>query len=127
VQLARNAGATVIGLASASNHSWLADHGIVPVAYGEGVGDRIREAAGGEVDALIDTFGGGYVELALGLGVRPERINTIIDFAAVSEHGVKAAGRLEVPVARAYPLAEVQDAFREVERRHTRGKIVLIP
>ena len=37
------------------------------------------------------------------------------------------AGRLEVPIARTYPLAEVREAYRELERRHTLGKIVLIP
>lgn len=54
VQLARRAGARVIGLASEANHPWLSRHGIVPVAYGEGVAERIREAAPGGVDALID-------------------------------------------------------------------------
>jgi NADPH:quinone reductase-like Zn-dependent oxidoreductase len=146
VQLARNAGATVIGLAGEHNHGWLSDHGIIPVAYGAGVADRIRAAAD-RVDAFIDTFGGGYVELALDLGVRPERIDTIIDFAAAEKHGVKAEGtaaaadakvvaeladmidkgRLEIPIAATYPLTEVRDAYRELERRHTRGKIVLIP
>lgn len=148
VQLARNAGATVIGLASEANHQWLADHGAIPVAYGEGVEDRIRKAAGGnKIDAFIDTFGADYVELALDLGVAPERINTIINFPAVEKYGVKAegtaaaasaevlaelaeqisAGRLEVPIAATYPLDQVQDAFRELEKRHTRGKIVLKP
>jgi NADPH:quinone reductase-like Zn-dependent oxidoreductase len=147
VQLARNAGAKVIGLAGEANHGWLADHGAVPITYGEGVADRIREASDGEVDAFIDTFGSGYVELALELGVRPERIDTIADFAAVEKHGVKAEGHsaaasaevlaelagmiaegtLEVPIARVYSLEEVREAYRELERRHTRGKIVLEP
>ena len=64
VQLARRAGATVIGLASPANHDWLAGHGVIPVAYGDGVADRIRQAAG-TVDAFIDTFGPDYVQLAL--------------------------------------------------------------
>ena len=147
VQLAKNAGAEVIGLSSEANHEWLRSHGVIPVLYGEGQAERIREASSGEVDAFIDTFGSGYVELALELVVRPERINTIIDFAAVEEHGVKAEGNaegasadvmaelagmisegnLEVPIARVYPLAEVQDAYRELEQRHIRGKIVLQP
>ena len=87
------------------------------------------------------------MDLALSLGVAPDRINTIIDFAAVEEHGVKsegnaegarpealtelaaalAKGELELPIAVTYPLVEVQDAYRELERRHTRGKIVLLP
>ncbi len=147
VQLARNAGAKVIGLASEWNHKWLTDHGIIPVAYGDGVEDRIRAASGGKVDAFVDTFGGGYVELALKLGVVPNRIDTIIDFAAAAKYGVKAegnqvaataevlgqlagllaAGRLEIPIAKVYPLAKVRDAYRELEQRHTRGKIVLEP
>jgi NADPH:quinone reductase-like Zn-dependent oxidoreductase len=147
VQLARRAGARVIGLASESNHQWLSDHGVIPLSYGDGVADRIRAACADGVDAFIDTFGGGYVELALGLGVQPRRIDTIIDFQAAQRHGVKtdasaagasaqvlaelagliAAEELEVPVARVYPLEQVQDAYRELERRHTRGKIVLEP
>ena len=71
VQLARRAGATVIGLASERHHEWLRAHGVVPVVYGDGVGDRIREAAPDGVDAFLDMVGGGYVELALELGVSP--------------------------------------------------------
>jgi NADPH:quinone reductase-like Zn-dependent oxidoreductase len=147
VQLARNAGATVIGLAGPANHDWLREHGVVPVAYGEGVADRIKEATGGHVDAFIDTYGSGYVRLAIDLGVAPERIDTVIDFAAAEEFGVRTdgngaaasapvlaeladlidRGRLEVPIAHTYPLADVRDAYRELERRHTRGKIVLLP
>jgi len=146
VQLARRAGATVVGIASAANHDWLRAHGVVPVAHGEGLVDRIRAVAP-TVDAFIDLFGEGYVDVALALGVRPDRIDTIIDFAAVEEHGVKAdgnavgarpevlaelavllaKGELELPVAATFPLARVQDAYRELERRHTRGKIVLVP
>ena len=147
VQLARNAGAKVIGLASDANRKWLTDHAVIPITYGDGVEDRIRAASGGKVDAFIDTFGGGYVELAIQLGVAPARIDTIIDFAAAAKYGVKtegsfeaanadvlaqlagliAAGRLEIPIAKVYPLAQVREAYRELEERHTRGKIVLEP
>jgi len=47
VQLARNAGAKVIGLSSYANYKWLTDHGVIPVTYGDGVEDRIRAASGG--------------------------------------------------------------------------------
>ena len=67
VQLARRAGATVVGLASPVHHEWLAAHGVIPVSYGEGVADRIRQAAG-RVDAFIDTVGGGYVRAGPGPG-----------------------------------------------------------
>lgn len=147
VQLAKNAGATVIGLAGKSNHQWLTGHHIIAVAYGDGQADRIRTASHGKVDAFIDTYGQGYVELALELGVAADRINTIIDFAAAAKHGVKtdgstkaasaavlaelagliAAGKLEIPIAKVYPLDQVREAYSELEQRHTHGKIVLVP
>jgi NADPH:quinone reductase-like Zn-dependent oxidoreductase len=145
VQLVRRSGATVIGLASEPNHEWLRGHGVIPVTYGDGVADRIRGAAPGGVDAFIDTIGGGYVELALELGVAPDRIDTIADFSAPGKYGVKAEGNaagasaqtlaelaalidqgaLEMPIAATYPLDQVRDAYTELERNHTRGKIVL--
>jgi NADPH:quinone reductase-like Zn-dependent oxidoreductase len=147
VQLARNAGAKVVGLASERHHEWLERHGVIPVTYGDEVADRILAASGGQVDAFVDTFGAGYVKLAIELGVGPQRIDTVIDFAAAQKYGVKtdgnsaaatrevvaelaglvADGRLEVPIAKVYPLSEVQAAFRELEERHTLGKIVLRP
>lgn len=147
VQLARNAGGTAIGLASEPNHKWLESLGVTGVSYGPGVAGRIRSASGGTVDAFLDTQGGGYVELALELGVQPERIDTIADFSAPAKYGVKAEGsaagasaevlaelagliadgRLEIPIAGVYPLADVQDAYRELGKGHTRGKIVLKP
>jgi NADPH:quinone reductase-like Zn-dependent oxidoreductase len=146
VQLARRAGATVIGLASQTHHQWLAGHGVIPVTYGDGVADRIRQAAS-KVDAFIDTFGAGYVELALELGVEPSRIDTIANFEAVARYGVKAegnaagssasvlaelagliaAGELELPIAATYPLDRVQDAYRRLAEGHILGKIVLVP
>ena len=134
----------MIGLAGQANHEWLAGHGVIPVAYGDGVADRIRQAAG-KVDAFIDTFGADYVQLALELGVEPSRIDTIANFGAVAEYGVKAEGNaagasasvlaelaaliadgeLEVPIAATFPLSQVQDAYRRLASGHIRGKIVL--
>ena len=146
VQLARRAGATVIGLAGPDNHEWLAAHRVIPVAYGDGVAERIRQAAA-KVNAFIDTHGSGYVQLALELGVEPSRIDTIADFEAVKRYGVKgdgnaagasasvlgelaaliASGQLELPIAGVYPLDQVQDAYRRLAQGHIRGKIVLVP
>jgi NADPH:quinone reductase-like Zn-dependent oxidoreductase len=145
-QLAALAGARVIGLASEANHDWLSEHDVTPVAYGDGVAERLRAAAPEGVDAFIDTVGGGYVELALELGVAPQRIDTIADFAAPGKYGVKgegnaagasadtlaelagliAAGKLEVAIAGTYPLEQVRQAYRQLEQGHTRGKLVLL-
>ncbi|WBB61822.1 NADP-dependent oxidoreductase [Streptomyces sp. WMMC500] len=148
-QLARGAGATVIGLAGPHHHDWLAAHGITPVAHGEGVADRIRRAAeDGGPNAFIDTFGADYVRMAVeDLGVRPDRVDTIINYTDAERYGTRsdanaegagadvlaelgariADGDLEVPIAGTYPLEQVRDAYRELERRHTLGKIVLVP
>jgi NADPH:quinone reductase-like Zn-dependent oxidoreductase len=147
-QLSHLAGATVVGLASPPHHAWLEDHGIVPVPYGDGVEERILDAAGDTApDAFVDTFGGGYVDMAVALGVAPDRIDTIADYAAAQRHGTKTdgnmaggraeviaelaglieSGSLDVPIAASYPLTQVRDAYRELEQRHTLGKIVLIP
>jgi NADPH:quinone reductase-like Zn-dependent oxidoreductase len=150
VQLAKRAGATVIGLASPANHDWLRRHGVIPVNYRGGVANRIREAvpAGQRVDAFIDTYGGDYVEFALNeLKVAPARVDTIVRFDAVQQYGVKsegnavgasaetlrelaeliAAGELEVPIAATYPLDQVREAFTRLATNHILGKIVLIP
>jgi NADPH:quinone reductase-like Zn-dependent oxidoreductase len=144
VQLARRAGATVIGLASEPNHAWLAGHGVTGVSYGDGVAGRIRAVAP-EVSAFVDTVGGGYVELALDLGVAPARIDTIAQFDAVKKYGVKgdgnaagssaavlaelagliADGDLEIPVAATFPLDQVRAAYTELASGHVHGKIVL--
>jgi NADPH:quinone reductase-like Zn-dependent oxidoreductase len=148
VQLAKRAGAIVIGLASEPNHGWLRDHGVIPVSYGDGVEDRIRAAAPDrKVDAFVDTVGGDYVQLALDLGVAPARVDTVANFEAVEKFGVKgdgsmvgssaavlaelagaiAAGELEIPIFATYPLDQVQDAYRRLAEGHLLGKIVLIP
>ena len=102
----------------------------------------------GRIIAFLDSFGGGYVKLAVtDLGVPPQRVNTVIDFPALVTFPVKAAdsahaanagvlaelakliadGDLEIPIADIYPLDEVRRAYRTLEQRHTRGKIVLRP
>jgi NADPH:quinone reductase-like Zn-dependent oxidoreductase len=149
VQLARRTGATVLGIAGPTNDDWLAAHGVVPVNYGDDLADRLRAASpSGRIDAFLDFFGDGYVELAVNqLGVAPDRVDTIIDFAAVEKFGVQAAGNadassaavlaelaasvaageLEVPIAGVFALDDVQRAYRTLEQQHTRGKLVLRP
>jgi NADPH2:quinone reductase len=147
VQLAAVRGAEVIGIASEAHHDWLRSVGVTPVAYGDGLAERIRAAAPDGVDAFIDTFGAEYVHLAVDLGVDPDRIETIIAYEAAEEVGGKAegsatasttevlaemaelvaSGRIIVPIAATYPIDHVQAAYTELEKRHTGGKIVLIP
>jgi NADPH:quinone reductase len=144
-QLAKRAGASVVGITSDSHADWLTSVGVTPVTYGDGMLDRIRKAAPAGVDAFIDTHGSGYVDDAVDLGVAPERINTIIDFPAAEKHhvhtdgmstastadvlaevaGLIADGSVKLPIDATYPLDEVRDAYTELAKGHTRGKIVL--
>ncbi|GIF17443.1 NADPH:quinone reductase-like Zn-dependent oxidoreductase [Actinoplanes tereljensis] len=141
VQLARNLGAYVVGIASEANATWLRSVGVTPVAYG----DDLAASLPAEIDAFIDTYGNGYVDLAVGLGIDPARINTIIDYPAAAKAGAKtegsaagsdaeilafladeiAWGRIVLPIAAVYPLDAIKDAYTELAARHTRGKIVL--
>jgi NADPH:quinone reductase len=147
VQLLRLTGASVLAIASPANHAWLAGHGATPVAYGPDLRRDLAAAAPSGIDAFIDLFGPEYVDLAVELGVRPERINTIASFAKAAEIGAKtegsmagtspevlaylasliASGRIELPIAATFPLSEVRQAFELVEERHTHGKVVLLP
>jgi NADPH:quinone reductase len=147
VQLLALRGANVLGIASPANDTWLTDHGASPIYYGDGLAARLVTAAPDGIDAFIDLYGPEYVQLAADLGIRRDRIETIIAFDKAEELGTKAqgsvdasnrdvlaeiaglvaGGQVEIPVAATYPLDHVVDAFRRLERRHTHGKIVLIP
>jgi NADPH:quinone reductase-like Zn-dependent oxidoreductase len=147
VQLLRTLGATVLGIASLPNHDWLVAHGVIPVSYGDALAGRLRAAAPSGIDAFIDLFGPEYVQLAVDLGVAPDRIETIISREKAQELGTKAegsgdasttevlsqmadlvaSGQIEMPIAATYKLEDVRAAFAELEQRHTHGKIVLIP
>jgi NADPH:quinone reductase len=147
VQLLGVHGAKVLGIASPANAAWLTSHGAVPVPYGDGLAERLRAAAPDGIDAFIDLFGPDYVQLAADLGIPRDRIETIISFQKAEELGTRAdgsadastaevltemaeliaSGAIEIPIAATYPLERVADAFAQLEQRHTRGKIVLIP
>ena len=143
-QFALAAGATVIGTASEENHSYLSSLGLIPVAYGPGLVDRLRAAAPRGIDAVIDNAGEETVDAAIELGVDPTRINSIVYFAGVAKYGIStvggggktaenlgdlarlvAAGTLVMPIAATFPLSEVRAAYELLETRHLRGKVVL--
>jgi NADPH:quinone reductase-like Zn-dependent oxidoreductase len=147
VQLLKIKGVTVLGLASEPNHQWLRTHGIVPIAYGEGMKERLLAAAPNGIDAFVDLFGPQYIDLAVDLGIDLNRIETIISRDKALDIGAKvegsgdasttevltemaefvASGQIEIPIAATYPLDQVREAFAELESRHTHGKIMLIP
>ncbi|NUR93818.1 MAG: NADP-dependent oxidoreductase [Kribbellaceae bacterium] len=149
VQLAVAAGLTVIGTASAANHDYLRTIGAIPVAYGDGLLERVREAAPQGVDAVFDTAGQGGLEESIELRGGTGRIVTIADFGAAglgiqtssggtgTPEQVRAAldaqlaaaadGKLTIRIAATFPLAEASAAQELSESGHARGKIVVLP
>jgi enoyl reductase len=141
VQFARATGATVVATASPANHEFLRGLGAIPVAYGDGELQRLRDAAPHGYTAMLDSHGRSSVLLGLELGIPPERINSIADSDELGIHTVGgggktaeelawlantvASGELQFPILRTFPLSEVQDAYRLLETGHGLGKIVL--
>jgi NADPH:quinone reductase-like Zn-dependent oxidoreductase len=146
VQLAVARGARVIGTASPANHEYLRSLGAEPVAYGEGLAGRVRALAPGGVDLALDVAGSGVLPELIELAGSAEHVVTIADFSGAQEYGVRfsrgdtgralhvlaeigalvESGRFSLPVAQAFPLADVAQAHRVSESGHVRGKLVLL-
>ncbi len=149
VQLAVARGAKVIGTASPARHEQLRGYGATPVAYGDGLADRVRDI--GPVDAALDLVGTDEaLDTSVELVADRSRIATIIGFARAPELGIAALtgadggdeiraaarpevlklaadGRLEVTVDRTFPLDEAAEAHRYLQTGHAHGKVVLLP
>ncbi|GAA1442557.1 NADP-dependent oxidoreductase [Leifsonia poae] len=145
-QLAVRAGATVIGTASVENHEFLEGLGIIPVEYGDGLADRVREVLddGDRVTAVLDNHGPDTIDTAIELGVPVDRINTIAAFgpAARGAHTVGgssatnddmseiaellAENELVLPIDSIFPIERVIEAYSRLEAGHVRGKIVVV-
>jgi NADPH:quinone reductase-like Zn-dependent oxidoreductase len=140
VQLARLAGALVIGTGSPASADALRALGAEPVAYGEGLAGRVRALAAGGVTAAIDCYGADTVQAARELGVPDERITTIaaqVDGitpanganaapGAIEEIArLVAAGQLRVPIAASFPVEQIRAAVELQAGRHVHGKVVI--
>ncbi|WP_210494019.1 NADP-dependent oxidoreductase [Patulibacter sp. SYSU D01012] len=147
VQLAVARGAAVVGVAAEDRQDDVRGLGATPVVRGEGWEERVRAAAPGGIDAVIDASGHGELGGAVALAGGPDRVVTVAaDDAA--DHGVRfsagdgdidsipgletfvaglADGTMRLPVRATFPLAAAADAHRELEAGRGRGKIVLLP
>jgi len=145
IQLAKLRGATVLGTCGERNFDYLRQIGVKPIVYGDGIADRIRAAAPNGVTVFLDNFGGDNAELAEELGIEPARFHSSDDRKEIELRAVwpdaETARRdteilgelvalvrdqkLRVLVSGFYPYGFVQDAFDDLEKRHSRGKIVL--
>jgi NADPH:quinone reductase-like Zn-dependent oxidoreductase len=141
-QFARLRGATVVGTSVEERFDFLRQFGVLPLAYGERLAERVRTAVGDRpIGAFLD-FLGGESAAAVELGVPGPRILTTMDWDAVDRHGavrvdagdvvslarvaqLVADRRVRLPIADVFPLDEVGDAYRALDRREAPGKIVL--
>lgn len=145
VQMAVARGATVVASASEANHPLLRDLGATPVLYGDGVVERVMDAAGGQVDAVFDVAGKTPAEDLVRLVRDPAQVVSIANFGAAAAGArvtgggddskpvealeltasLLAEGRLEIPV-RTFPFEEAAEAYRISQSGHVRGKLVLV-
>lgn len=152
-QLARRIGATVVGTAAEHRHDRLRDFDVVPVTYGPGLADRVRQVAPDGVDVVVDTIGSDEaVDTSMELVADRDRIVSIAAFgrgdtgirligggpgadpgtelrdaARVQLTQLVEDGALEVVVAETFPLADAADAHRLVIDGHAGGKVALLP
>jgi NADPH:quinone reductase-like Zn-dependent oxidoreductase len=142
-QLAVSRGVTVIGAASARDHDLVRDLGGVPVLYGAGLADRVREHSP-SVDAVLDAAGKGELEDAITLAGGPARVMTLADEHA-ADLGVAlsaptpdrapeavnqtmpllASGALRLRRQRQLPMADAAEAHRLLESGEAHEKLVL--
>ncbi|WP_210605647.1 NADP-dependent oxidoreductase [Brevibacterium oceani] len=140
VQLARLAGARVIGTGSATTADALRTLGAEPTTYGDGLAERLRDLAPGGITAAMDLHSTDTINVARELGVPDSRMTTI---AAVVDgvtpaNGANAApgaiediarlvaeGRMRVPIAATFPVDEVRSAVELQAGRHVHGKVVI--
>ncbi|MFI8189020.1 NADP-dependent oxidoreductase [Streptomyces sp. NPDC085946] len=142
VQLAAYLGARVIGTASERNHDFVRDLGGEPVAYGEGLAERVRGLAPEGVDAVFDVVGGETLKTSANLLAPEGRLVSIADPEVVRYGGryyfvrpdpedlrrlseLAEAGVVRVHVSETFPLERAADAHRLSQRGRTRGKIVV--
>jgi NADPH2:quinone reductase len=152
LQQAALLGARVIGTASPRNFDTVRRYGGVPVTYGDGLEQRVRAAAPEGVAAALDCIGTDEaIDTSLALVPDRNRIVTIAASHRAQSNGIRAIagampdsqayrdrvridlirlaaeGRLEVPVARTYPLADALEAVDLIRGQHPCGKIALLP
>lgn len=146
VQFAVHRGARVIGTGSPATHEHLRSIGAEPVAYGEGMVERLRAIVPHGVDRALDVAGNGVLPELIDLAGGARHVVTIADFAGAREYGVHFstgqdgradyalalaarlvdAGSFQIPVGQTFPLADIAEAHRVGESGRVRGKLVLL-
>lgn len=142
-QLAVARGARVIGTCSAPSHDFLREVGGEPVAYGDGLADRVRELAPEGVDAVADFAAGGALESSDEVLTTPGRVVSIVDPAGAKQRGgtyvfvrpevahltalaeLVDSGQLAPRIQSVHDLDAARDAVDEASGGKVRGKVVI--
>jgi NADPH:quinone reductase-like Zn-dependent oxidoreductase len=146
VQMAVARGAKVIASSGEANLDYLREIGATPVRYGDGVAGRVRDAAGGPVDAVLDVAGKSPIEDLIGLALEPSQVLSIANFAVGKAGGrVSGGGSDSRPMealalvadllaqnklvlkVQTFPFDRAAEAYRISQGGHVRGKLVLVP
>lgn len=157
VQFAVADGATVIATASPARHDQLRELGAIPVAYGDGLLDRVRAAAPSPVTVALDCAGTDEaIETSLALVSDRDRIATIVRGPDAADFGIRAfsggspvplteqelgwraealqktvdllaSGDFTIELGPELPLAEAARAHELMESGAASGKIILVP
>ena len=144
--MAEALGARVIASSGESNLDYLREIGATPVRYGDGVADRVRDAADGPVDAVFDVVGKTPIDHLIGLVPAPDRVLSIANFEAGKAGARVTGGGADSRPAEAlalvarlltenkvvikvqtFPFERAAEAYRISESGHVRGKLVLVP
>ncbi|MDJ0356305.1 NADP-dependent oxidoreductase [Paenarthrobacter sp. PH39-S1] len=143
IQLARMRGVSVIGTASEANHDYLRRLGAIPVVYGPGLIERVRDAATTGVDAALDLIGGPATEVSNELVADRQRIGTTVNDEAAARFGVHrlrgvrstrllqelvtlvADGKVILPITGVYEPVQAPEAHSVIDAGHVHGKIIL--
>jgi NADPH:quinone reductase-like Zn-dependent oxidoreductase len=152
LQLARHRGARVIGTTSDAHRETVARFGGEPVMYGDGLQQRVQELAPQGITVALDAVGTDEaIDVSLALVADRGRILTVAAMARAEQDGfhaiggaqpasaayrdairaeliaLAAAGDLEVPIARTFPLTEAPAALDVLRGGHPGGKLALLP
>lgn len=144
VQIAVERGIKVIGTASEKNQEYLKSLGVIPVVYGEGLVDRIKEIHPEKIDASVDMAGtdeatevslevvkeNGIIATIAGKPTSSDRVvplwvkRNVKNLEYVVEN--VASGKFNWDIHKTFRFEDAQQAYSEILNGHTRGKIALV-
>lgn len=149
IQLAKEKGAKVIGVASEKNHSFMKELGAdYTIDYkNKHIGEATKEIFPEGVDLIFGCTSGESMQQSL-MALKPsgklvsilnqgEGLNPDIHFQFVfvepnarqleELRELAEAGKLKVHISKTYSLNDAAEALKQIESLHTTGKIVIVP